>query len=119
MGKKNSSPKRDRPPSPSTLGDIAVVWGRNENGIYILRRRDEQAPLEAGVLQPLIEGRPINGEVISMQRRNDLPFVFDVKSEVAAPESATPGPSQVATESYRRGWDAIWGSDSSTDRNLN
>ena len=54
---------------PSTVGDVAVVWGRNENGIYILRRRDHEAPVEAGLLQPLVEGRPINGEVISMRRR--------------------------------------------------
>ena len=49
-----------------------------------------------------------------MRRRGDLPFLFDVKTEVAATEPASPdttshGPSQVATESYRRGWDAIWG----------
>ena len=128
MGKKLTSPKREQPPQrgqPAAIGDIAVVWGRNENGIYILRRRAEEAPLEAGLLQPLVEGRPINGEVISMQRRHDLPFLFDVKTEVAATQPSEPpttsqGPSQVATESYRRGWDAIWGPDSgSARRNLN
>jgi hypothetical protein len=124
VGKKLSSPKRERP---AAMGDVAVVWGRNENGIYILRRRAEQGQVEAGLLQPLVEGRPINGEVISMRRRNDMPFLFDVKTEVAAPEQAESadqaepnatghGPSQVATESYRKGWDAIWGSSS---RNLN
>ena len=128
MGKKMTSPKREPPAEreqPSTIGDIAVVWGRNENGLYILRRRTEEAPVEAGLLQPLVEGRPINGEVISMRRRGDMPFLFDVKTEVAPPEAAEPsttnhGPSQVATESYRRGWDAIWGADSGpTGRNLN
>ena len=49
-----------------------------------------------------------------MHRRPDLPHVFDVKTELASPNAATPrattaGPSQVATESYRKGWDAIWG----------
>ena len=123
MGKKMTSPKRDQPAErqqPSTIGDIAVVWGRNENGLYILRRRTEEAPVEAGLLQPLVEGRPINGEVISMRRRGDMPFLFDVKTEVAAPAGTEPsepsttshGPSQVATESYRKGWDAIWGADS-------
>ena len=119
MGRKPSSPKRERS---SPLGDIAVVWGKNENGIYILRRRAEEAPVEAGVLQPLVEGKPINGEVISMQRRQDIPFMFDVKTEMVGPEptAASQGPSQVATESYRRGWDAIWGPRAgSTGRNLN
>jgi hypothetical protein len=118
VGKKPRSPKREQS---SPLGDIAVVWGKNENGIYILRRRAEEAPVEAGVLQPLVEGKPINGEVISMQRRSDLPFVFDVKTEVAhdEPAAASQGPSQVATESYRRGWDAIWGPGARPSRSLN
>ena len=91
-------------------GDIALVWGKNEDGVHILRRRDENAPVEAGLLQPLVEGRPITGELISMRQREDMPFLFDVKSELPAPEVRTaPGPSQVATESYRKGWDAIWG----------
>src|SRR6187549_3854071 len=122
MGKKLTSPKLGRPSKgessaePSTIGDVAVVWGRNENGIYILRRRTEEAPVEAGLLQPLVEGRPISGEVISMRRRGDMPFLFDVRTEVAAPQATEPtttshGPSQVATESYRKGWDAIWGAD--------
>ena len=128
MGKKMTSPKREQPAEreqPSTIGDIAVVWGRNENGLYILRRRTEEAPVEAGLLQPLVEGRPINGEVISMRRRGDMPFLFDVKTEIAAPQAVEPstashGPSQVATESYRKGWDAIWGADAGpTGRNLN
>lgn len=124
MGKKMTSAKREPPaereqPSTSapTIGDIAVVWGRNENGLYILRRRAPEAPVEAGLLQPLVEGRPISGEVISMRPRSEAPFLFDVKTEIAAPEVTEPnttghGPSQVATESYRKGWDAIWGADS-------
>jgi hypothetical protein len=124
MGKKLTSPKRERAErkQSSASGDVAMVWGRNENGLYILRRRTEEAPVEAGLLQPLVEGRPINGEVISMRRRGDLPFLFDVRTEVAAPEATEPtpishGPSQVATESYRRGWDAIWGADSGDGAN--
>ena len=60
-----------------------------------------------------------------MQRREDMPFLFDVKSELPGPETATEtatetrsshGPSQVATESYRKGWDAIWGARAKTPR---
>jgi hypothetical protein len=79
--------------------------------VHILRRRSEDAPVEAGVAQPLTEGRPITGEVISMRQREDLPFLFDVKTELEgpAPAPSTDGPAQVATDSYRKGWDAIWG----------
>jgi hypothetical protein len=97
---------------------VAVVYGKDEDGVHILRRRSEDGPVEAGVAQPLVEGRPITGEVISLRRRKDLPFLFDVKTEIAGPrpqgeppppETAAEGPAQVATDSYRRGWDAIWG----------
>ena len=117
MGKRsdNRLGKAQPPPPPAPpAGDIALVWGKNADGVHILRRRDENAPVEAGLLQPLVEGRPITGELISMRQREDMPFLFDVKSELPAPEPRTaPGPSQVATESYRKGWDAIWGGRSS------
>ena len=90
---------------------MAAVCGKDERGLHILRRRSEDGPLEAGVVQPLVEGKPISGEVISMRRRDDGPFLFDVETEVSTPTAEAPanGPAQVATDSYRRGWDAIWG----------
>ena len=97
---------------PKPLGDVAAVCGKDEHGLYILRRRSADGPVEAGVVRPLVEGKAISGEVVSMRPREDVPFLFDVKTEVAAPpaaEAATHGPAQVATDSYRRGWDAIWG----------
>jgi hypothetical protein len=101
------------------MGDIAVVCGKDEHGLHILRRRSENGPIEAAVAQPLTEGRPIRGEVISMRQREDVPFVFDVKTELETGDPAgdhaegaetKDGPAQVATSSYRAGWDAIWGS---------
>jgi hypothetical protein len=100
------------------------VFGKNQDGVHILRRRDENAPLEAGLLQPLVEGKPITGELISMRRREDLPFLYDVKTEIPAeassPELRSAGrPAKVATDSYRKGWDAIWGSRGRSSRDLN
>jgi hypothetical protein len=106
VGKKSE----DKPEPTRPAGDVAFVMGKNADGVHILRRRDENAPIEAGLLQPLVEGKPITGELISMRRREDVPFLFDVKSEIPAPEPRSTGrPSQVATDSYRKGWDAIWG----------
>jgi hypothetical protein len=126
VAKRSGSAKPEvTPPSEVAppAGDIALVWGKDEDGLHILRRRAENAPVETGLLQPLVEGRPITGELISMRRRSDLPFLFDVKSELPAQneEQRPPGsgPSQVATDSYRKGWDAIWGSRSRPSRDLN
>ena len=121
MGKKSDAKPEPTPPA----GDVAFVWGKNADGVHILRRRDENAPIEAGLLQPLVEGRPITGELISMRRREDMPLLYDVKSEMPAPEARSPeqrstGPSKVATDQYRKGWDAIWGRrGSSSNRHVN
>jgi hypothetical protein len=123
VGKRSDSRSDARAPATPPLGDIAFVWAKNADGVHILRRRDENAPVEAGLLQPLVEGRPITGELISMRQREDMPFVYDVKSELPAPPEtrSSVGPSQVATDSYRKGWDAIWGGRArpSSDRDVN
>ena len=99
---------------------MAAICGKDHRGVHILRRRSDEGPIEAGIVQPLEEGKPITGEVISLEQRGDLPFLFDVTSEVAAP-AARPnsGPAQVATDSYRRGWDAIWGRGTHPTNGLN
>ena len=78
MGKKSDAKPEPTPPA----GDVAFVWGKNADGVHILRRRDENAPVEAGLLQPLVEGRPITGELITMRRREDMPFLL--RREVGA-----------------------------------
>jgi len=95
-------------------GDIALVLGQDQHGTRILRRRSENAPVEAGLIRPLREGKPIDGEVVTLTPRGEAPFVFDVKTELSDPrasgERATgDGPPQVATDAYRKGWDAVWG----------
>ena len=107
----SSMPAKRRKAGP--LGDVAIVCGKDERGIHILRRRSEDAPVEAGVVRPLADGQHISGEVISMRRREDAPHLYDVTTELdtAVSEPAQPGdgPAQVASDSYRRGWDEIWG----------
>ena len=99
------------PPSASLKGDIALVCGKDQHGTHILRRRSEDAPLEVGLLRPLREGKPIEGEVVSLTPRDEAPMLFNVKSELAdpRPRPTEDGPAQVATDAYRKGWDAVWG----------
>ena len=99
-----------------------MVLDRTEDadGYRVLRHRGSENRIELGTLRPLKEGRPIDGEVISLAARRDLPFLYDVKTELADPHAeqreqarahrlTSDGPPQIATEEYRRGWEAIWG----------
>lgn len=104
---------RARAESPERpVGDVALVVGPTEDqqGFRVLRKRSEDAPVELGTVRPMKEGEPIDGEVVKMRPRKNVPFVYDVKSVMDAPKRFTSdGPPQVATDEYRRGWDAIWG----------
>jgi hypothetical protein len=96
--------------------DLALVFGQSEDGeeVHVLRRRNGSNTVEAGTLRPLKEGRAITGEVVHLEQREEAPFLFDCETdeELSAPAAArqSSGPAQVATDEYRRGWDAIWGS---------
>ena len=98
--------------------DLALVFGRSEDesgeALHVLRRRAATGNVEAGTVRPLREGRAITGEVVSLAPREDSPLLFDCEtdrelSSAPALEAAGNGPPQVATNEYRRGWDAIWG----------
>jgi hypothetical protein len=113
MKKRGAS--RETPDEKSEPGDVALIYDRTEDaqGYRILRRRAAAAEVELGTIRPLKEGRPIDGEVLSLSARQDIPFVYDVKTELADPRAGSrptsDGPPQIATEEYRRGWEAIWG----------
>ena len=85
-------------------------------GVHVLRAREER--IEAGELRAVKEGKPITGEVVSLEPRKENPRVCDVRSSYAAP-SAGPkkGPAQVASEKYRENWDQVFSS--TRDRSLN
>jgi hypothetical protein len=110
MAKRSEGSRRSR-----KIRDVAMIVDRTEDnqGFQILRRRSESAAVEIGTLRPLREGKPLEGEVVSLRQRRDLPFLYDVKTELGdeseSRRGTSDGPAQVATEEYRRGWDAIWG----------
>src|SRR5262245_32234922 len=95
--------------------DLALVYSRADDGdgFKLLRRRDGSEDVEAGVLRPLRSGRAISGEVVHLAPRPESPLLYDVETDdelsAAPPARQAHGPAQVATDEYRRGWDAIWG----------
>lgn len=105
-------------PAPSSP-DVALIHGVTpDGGLQILRARENR--LELGAVRPLREGAPITGEVVKLRPRENCPALCDVEVQLAAPEkqsdrqvpaeASTPrtGPAQVATDEYRKNWDAIW-----------
>ena len=108
-----------------------LIHGRTKDGagLGVLRARDER--LEIGTMRPLEEGKPIHGEVVKLTPRPEMPLLFDAETQFSAPSAlsapeaptaetdAAPqsrelaaaagvGPPQVASEAYRKNWDAIW-----------
>jgi hypothetical protein len=99
--------------------DVALVLPPAEEGAgyRMIRRRAASGAVEAGVLVPLRHGRNISGEVVRLEPRKDSPFLFNVETDPELSTAQPPtdsasrgGPPQIATDDYRRGWDAIWGS---------
>ncbi len=105
-------------PAPSSP-DVALIHGVTpDGGLQILRARENR--LELGAVRPLREGAPITGEVVKLRPRENCPALCDVEVQLAAPEKPSDrqvpaeaslshsGPPQVATDEYRKNWDAIW-----------
>ena len=97
--------------------DVALIHGVTPDGegLQIVRARENR--LEVGAVRPLREGAPITGEVVTLRPRPNFPALCDVEThfkpaapttERAEPEAPRSGPAQVATDEYRRNWDAIW-----------
>lgn len=103
--------------------DVALVHGVGADGsVHVIRRRGDQ--LEAGALQPLREGAPIHGELVSLKPRPQCPLLCDVKVHYTPPAAAAKpaarvtrrkGPAQVATDTYRDNWDSIWSGKKKSD----
>jgi len=103
--------------TPARPVDVALVHRVTPDGaVHVIRRRGDQ--LEAGALQPLREGAPIQGEVVSLRPRESCPLLYDVDvlytppktaaAKPAAPQPHRKGPAQVASDDYRENWESIW-----------
>jgi len=127
--KKRSSPAEGPAEGGSGAGqrelDVAIVCGVSDDGqgVDIIRRRGER--IEAGTVRRLEQGKPIHGEVVRLRPREHFPMICDVEVEVPArgqssgPALTTGRPAQVATETYRKNWDAIYGRNKKSGSLLN
>jgi len=109
---------------PKKAKDLVLVHSPTPDGDGVNVVRARRQGLELGTMRPLTEGRPIHGEVVKLTPRSEMPMLFDVETELSHPVEdeatkdapaaeakgtrASSGPAQVASDSYRRNWDAIW-----------
>jgi hypothetical protein len=127
---------RTQPPVVSpAASDVALIHGVTPDGegFNILRARGDR--LELGAIRPLREGVPITGEVVTLRPRPSFPALCDVEThfkpappaqETSDAQQPAPsavvqrtGPAQVATDEYRRNWDAIWNQSASKSKLVN
>ena len=88
------------------------------DGVHVLRARNEQ--LEAGELRSIKEGKPIVGEIVSLEPRPDNPRICDVRESYRSTASGPKkGPAQVATKEYRDNWDEVFGKSDAKKTDLN
>lgn len=97
--------------------DIVLVHGVTDDGEGVRALRSRPGRLDAAEIRPARDGRPIgSAEVVRLREREGSPVLWDVETEFdGKPEPEPPrrtreGPPQVATDDYRRGWDAVFGS---------
>ncbi len=99
----------------SSKEDVVVACGKTSDGkgMQVVRKRGEE--LSLGEVRPMVEGKPVSGEVVSLRPRHEQPRVFDVEVQYAGEETtrsqnvAGAGPARVSNRQYRSGWDSIWG----------
>jgi hypothetical protein len=117
---------RDAAPAPAGEAsearghDVALVHGVTEDGagLRVLRSRPDR--LEQAVLRGVKEGQPLTGELVRLRPRKGSPLLWDVEtlydrreeqgdsSEPRSSRAAGSGPAQVATDAYRRNWEAVF-----------
>jgi hypothetical protein len=112
------SNKSKQQPDHTHNEDVVLLYRATPDGrgYDVLRKRGSS--LQTGVIRPLEEGKPLQGEVVELVQRGDtqlfdvtVRFSPDAPPEEPAPASETTArgrPARVASEDYRRNWDTIW-----------
>lgn len=112
------SEPRDGEASPSPAKDLVLVGGRVEEtgGYRVLRQRADR--VEVGELRTLEHGKALRGEVVRLHPTEAHDRVFECETLHDATPKGPPtaddgagrvGPAQVASDTYRRNWEQIFG----------
>lgn len=106
--RKKSPAASPKPEDAAPKEDVVLVHGRTEDGaLQVIRKKGDE--LSAGELRPVEEGKPLRGNLLKLRPREEMPLLADVEEEITITSPSLSGPAQVATDSYRKGWDGLWG----------
>lgn len=100
----SDAPAKDAPATDVVLLGPPTTDGA---GVHVIRAREER--IETGELRALREGKPITGEIVTLEPRKDNPRVCDVKESYRPHTHTHKGPANVSTDAYREGWDEVFG----------
>lgn len=124
-------------PSSSPPKDVVFVQGPTEDGKALSIVRVAEDKVSIGELREMKEGQPIHGEVVKLSRRPEHERLYDVEVLARAAHAGagrkeadtdaqseeakgliTPrkGPSKVASDAYRSGWDLVFGRRAAKDQ---
>ena len=121
MSRKQNRPEKaaeGHKPKPKRKSDVVLIQGVSETGdaMAVIRAREDR--VEAGIVRPVKEGEPVQGELVRLRPRPEFPLLCDVDVELPSGtvnatggsehKTSHNGPAQVATSTYRDNWDAIW-----------
>jgi hypothetical protein len=91
---------------------IAGVDSRRQE-IHVLKPGEDG--IETAVLRPVEHGQTLTGDLVRLHPHKNLPMVAELETVLRHPDSSLQaarshkGPAMVASEAYRRGWDAVFG----------
>jgi hypothetical protein len=84
--------------------EIAKIHAIRDDGMAYISR-DDGKEVRYGFVKKIEEGKPlVNCEIVKLSPREEE-NTYNIESECIIGS----GPSQIATEEYRQGWDNIWG----------
>jgi hypothetical protein len=113
----------DEGPTSKKKPDVLFVHSKSlrGDGYRVVRAREDR--VEIGEMSDVKEGEPLRGEVVKLRPREESPRLFDVdvvvpREQALAPTSPRAGPAQVASETYRKNFEAIFGRPRARKREL-
>lgn len=106
-------PRTDEPSAKQPPKDVIFVHSPADKGEGFKVLRAREGSVQLGEVRPVKEGEPLQGDLLKLTPRQEHQRLFDVEvlmeNETARGAPALGRPAQVATDDYRRNWDAVFG----------